>query len=78
MELDIIKEQLKGAIGLGGRDRKAADIVERARSNIRNRIKDALNKIREGNPSLGQHLTNAIKTGISCSYIPDKPTRWSL
>lgn len=78
MELDLIKEQLKGAIGLGGRARKAADIVERARSNIRNRIKDALNKIREENPSLGQHLTNAIKTGTSCSYIPDKPTRWSL
>jgi len=79
-EIEVISEQLAGAVGLGGRDRHAASDAERARLAVTKRIKAALAKIRDAHPSLAQHLTAAITTGYFCSYAPkaDSPTSWSL
>ncbi len=70
-ELEMIDEQLAAAMGLGGRDRKAADHSERARDRIRKSIHKSLASIRENDPSLGHHLTTCIRTGYLCAYHPD-------
>ena len=70
-EIDALVNQLAGAVGLGGRDRKAASQAERARVNITKSVKDALKKIDENHSSLGEHLRTAIRTGVYCAYLPD-------
>ena len=67
-ELDTIAEQLAGAVGLGGRDRRAASDVERARINVQRRLKDAIERIAAVDAALGRYLSRAVKTGTSCSY----------
>jgi hypothetical protein len=77
-ELDALVAQLSGAVGLGGRDRKAASVAERARVSVTKTIKDALRRISENDASLGSHLVSTIKTGTYCSYTPDPrtPVKW--
>jgi hypothetical protein len=70
----MLEEQLSSAMGLHGRDRKAADHSERARDRIRKSIHKSLASIRENDPSLGHHLTTCIHTGYFCSYSPDPAT----
>lgn len=67
-ELQFIADQLAGAVGLGGRDRKAASNSERARVNVTKRIKSTIEKIASGAPRLGAHLEATIKTGTYLSY----------
>ena len=74
-ELEMLEEQLVSAMGLGGRDRKAADHSERARDRIRKSIQKSLTSIRENDPSLGHHLTTCIRTGYICAYVPDPAGR---
>ena len=77
-ELDALVAQISGAVGLGGRDRKAASVAERARVSTTKTIKDALRKIAENDPALGSHLVSTIRTGTYCSYTPDPrvPVEW--
>jgi len=72
-EMEAIAEQLAVAVGLGGRDRKAASSSERARSTVTKVVKAALHRISDHHAALGRHLTASIKTGTFCSYTPDKP-----
>jgi tetratricopeptide (TPR) repeat protein len=69
-EIEAIAEQLAGAVGLGGRDRRAASDVERLRINVQRRIKDAIDRIAEVDPALGRQLSAAVKTGTTCIYLP--------
>lgn len=80
LELDALMAELSGAVGLGGRDRKAASAAERARVSVTKTMKDALRKISENDPALGSHLVSTIKTGTYCSYTPDPrtPVEWHL
>jgi tetratricopeptide (TPR) repeat protein len=79
-EIDFLAEELAAAVGLGGRDRKAASAAERARLNVTKSIKAVLRKISKAHPALGHHLTTSIKTGTFCSYTPDPthPIPWTL
>jgi uncharacterized protein DUF4118 len=70
-ESDAIAEQLAAAVGLGGRDRKAASQAERARTTVTKRIRGSIKRIAKAAPSLGRHLAVSIKTGYFCSYNPD-------
>ncbi|MGH7822463.1 MAG: hypothetical protein ACREQ9_22100 [Candidatus Binatia bacterium] len=70
-EIDFLTQQLASAVGIGGRDRKAASGAERARVNVTRTIGEALKRISEHDPSLGRHLDSTIKTGTFCSYTPD-------
>ena len=70
-EIDALVNHLAGAVGLGGRDRKAASQAERARVNITKSVKDALKRIDENHTSLGEHLRTTIRTGVYCAYLPD-------
>jgi hypothetical protein len=72
--------ELARAVGLGGRDRKAASHAERARLNATRAIRAAMTNLAREHPALGQHLTATIRTGRYCSYTPDPrtPVTWAL
>jgi len=78
-EIDFLARELGAAVGLGGRDRKAASNAERARVNVTRAIRSALDRIVEHSPSLGRHLGTTVRTGTFCSYQPDPraPVSWS-
>jgi hypothetical protein len=69
-ELEAVAEQLASAVGLGGRDRKAASNVERARVNVQRRVKDAIKRIGEQDAALGRYLDATVRTGTYCVYRP--------
>lgn len=69
-ELDFISRELSRAFGLDGRRRTAGDAAERARVNVRRRIKDAIKRIAAQHPEAGRYLENTIKTGRYCRYSP--------
>jgi tetratricopeptide (TPR) repeat protein len=71
LERDAIIRQLAGAVGLGGRDRKAGSAAERARVNVTRAIRSAVARLAEQSPALGMHLDATLRTGTYCSYVPD-------
>jgi DNA-binding response OmpR family regulator len=79
-ELDFLAAELAAAVGLGGRDRRAASHAERARLAVTKAIKAALHTIRASHPALGHHLATSITTGTFCAYTPDpiQPIPWTL
>jgi tetratricopeptide (TPR) repeat protein len=74
-EIEQLTAELSRAVGLSGRDRKAASTAERARVNVTLRIRSALKKIEEFSPAAAHDLTTCIHTGIFCSYTPAPPRR---
>jgi tetratricopeptide (TPR) repeat protein len=79
-EIDFLTHELARASGLGGRDRKAASAVERARQSVTIAIRTTLKRITENNPALGRHLAATVKTGKFCAYTPDprSPSAWRV
>jgi tetratricopeptide (TPR) repeat protein len=79
-ERQFLISELSRAVGLGGRDRRAGSASERARAGVTRAIRQAIARITELHPDLGQHLERAIRTGTYCSYLPDTrvPTPWEL
>ena len=79
-ERELLAHELAAAVGIGGRDRKAASDSERARVNVTRSIRSALERIIEHSPALGHHLEATLRTGQFCSYVPDPrvPVRWEL
>jgi tetratricopeptide (TPR) repeat protein len=78
-ERDFLVRELAGAVGLGGRDRRAASASERARSGVTRAIRQAIARIGEHHPELGEHLNRAVRTGTYCAYVPDDraPAAWT-
>jgi predicted ATPase len=79
-EKEFIAHELSAAVGLGGRNRRAASAAERARVNVTRAIKSALTRIDEHSSALGAHLEQTVRTGTFCSYRPDQrlPVAWQL
>lgn len=75
-ERERLLDEMRKATGLGGRDRKMGDDAERARSAVTWRIRNAIKKLESAHPALARHLGHSIKTGVFCSYTPEKETRW--
>jgi tetratricopeptide (TPR) repeat protein len=73
-ERDFLVRELARAVGLGGRDRRAASASERARSGVTRAIRQAIARIGEHHPELGEHLNRAVRTGTNCAYAPDAGT----
>jgi non-specific serine/threonine protein kinase len=69
-EMDAIASELGRATGLGGRARRADSAVDRARTAVQRRIKDAVDRIAEQDAALGAWLRRAVRTGNSCSFHP--------
>ena len=79
-ERELLAHELAAAVGLGGRDRKAASDSERARINVTRAIRAVLDRIAEHSPDLAHHFEATLRTGTFCSYVPDpsSPLRWEL
>jgi tetratricopeptide (TPR) repeat protein len=79
-ESDALAHELAGALGFGGRDRKAASAAERARVSVTRAIRAALLRIRDHSATLGDHLDATVHTGTFCSYAPDPraPIVWRI
>jgi tetratricopeptide (TPR) repeat protein len=77
-ERDFLVRELARAFGLGGRDRRAASASERARAGVTRAVRQAITRIAEHHPQLGEHLSRTIRTGTYCAYFPDPrvPAGW--
>jgi tetratricopeptide (TPR) repeat protein len=78
-ERDFLLRELAGAVGLGGRDRRAASASERARAGVTRALRYAITRIADHDPRLGEHLDRAVRTGTYCAYLPDPraPGGWT-
>jgi tetratricopeptide (TPR) repeat protein len=79
-ERDFLVRELAHAFGLSGRDRRAASASERARAGVTRAIRQAIARMGEHHPQLGEHLTRTIRTGTYCAYMAESraPARWQL
>ena len=77
-ELDAVVEHLTAALGHGGRTRRAGDGAERARSTVTQRVRAAIRQLDASHPALARHLSASIRTGVYCSYRPERPTSWEV
>jgi hypothetical protein len=77
-ETEFLVAELARAVGLGGRDRRAAAHAERARLNVTRAIRAAMANLARANPALGRHLAATVRTGRYCAYTPDPraPIAW--
>jgi tetratricopeptide (TPR) repeat protein len=79
-ERDFLVRELTRAFGLSGRGRRAASASERARAGVTRALRQAMARIGEHHPPLGEHLTRTIRTGTYCVYSPDTraPADWEI
>lgn len=79
-EMDFITRELAAAVGLGGRDRRASSAAERARLNVTRAVRASIEKIREHDSTIAEHLDTSVFTGAFSRYDPpaDDPLRWIL
>jgi tetratricopeptide (TPR) repeat protein len=80
IERDVLVQELARAFGLGGRERRAGSASERARAGVTRAVRQAMARIAEHHPALGEHLGRTIRTGTYCAYAPDPrvPAGWEL
>ena len=77
-EYEHLVEHLSASIGIKGRIRKSHDSIEKARSAVTWRIRNAIQKIASAHPALGKHLSSSIRTGLFCRYTPEKEVPWTF
>jgi tetratricopeptide (TPR) repeat protein len=77
-EEHFLTKELSVAYGIGQHARTSSGEIEKARKAVAYRIRAALEKIKKANPALWRHLFITVKTGVFCSYNPEKPTIWQL
>ena len=77
-EYDQLLDHLTKSIGIGGKTRKISATVEKTRSAVTWRLRNAIRKIKNVHPALGRHLEISIKTGIFCQYAPEQIVEWQL
>lgn len=79
-EVDALVRELAAGVGLDGRDRNFASAAERARVNVTRNIRTAIDRVAEGDATLGRHLATSVRTGTFCCYAPDPASaiRWTV
>lgn len=70
-ELQRLEEELASAFGLGGRQRRSGGAAEKARVNVQKRLRDAIKRISDHDPTLGRLLERSVRTGTFCAYEPE-------
>jgi hypothetical protein len=69
-EREALGEELRRAVGLGGRVRRDGSATERARVNVQRRMRDAIARIAECDEDLGRFFEHAVSTGTFCCFRP--------
>ena len=79
-ELDTLVAELARAFGLGGRERKASSVSEKARLNVTRALRAAIATLTDALPDAGAVLDRRVKTGLFCAYEPhpDDEILWSV
>lgn len=77
-EYETLLEHLSQVTGLSNKVRKTGASHEKARAAVTWRIRNAIKKIEKIHPQLSKHLSNSIKTGSFCSYIPEMKHEWTV
>lgn len=79
-EIEALTHELSRAVGLGGRNRRAASASERARQSITKTIKAVIERIGQTDSELGDFFARSIRTGTFCSYVldPNFPIAWEF
>ncbi len=79
-EREFLIRELARAFGLSGVARRAASASERARASVTRAVRQAIARIGEHHPELGEHLSRTIRTGTYCAYLPDPraPAGWRV
>lgn len=77
-EYDQLLDHLTKSVGKGGKVRKASGSIEKARTAVTWRIRNAIKKIAEVHPQLGKHFEVSIKTGLFCTYSPETVVQWMV
>jgi hypothetical protein len=77
LEMDALVEHLATALGIGGRARRSAGSVERARSAVTQRIRGTIRSLAGVHPEFARHLERSVVTGVFCAYRPEHPITWS-
>jgi len=79
-EIASLTAELRRAVGLHGRTRRAASAAERARQSVTKTVRAVVERIRHGDATLGEMLARSIRTGAFCSYEPDAsaPVEWEF
>lgn len=71
LELELLLQELRRAVGLGGRDRPQGSSRERDRVNVTRNLGRAIKAVEALDQVVGGHLRTAVRTGSSCVYAPD-------
>jgi AAA ATPase domain len=71
-ERDLLVDELARAVGLGGRDRRAVSVSERARVNVTRAIRSAIRRIGEADRDAGHYLDSTVVTGAYCVFDPQR------
>ncbi len=69
-ERAALEAEIAGAVGLGGRARKAGSATERARVNVQRRLRDAISRISEADETIGKYVERSVRTGTYCCFRP--------
>ena len=77
-EAEALTRELGAALGLGGRSRRTAGALERARQSVTKALRGTARRIAEVHPRLGRHLEASLRTGTFCRYAPERPVRWRV
>jgi hypothetical protein len=77
-ERQALLDELRRAIGFGGRDRGVNSHRERLRKTVTARIRAIMRRIDDRHPALGAHLRASVHTGAVCVYAPAEPVSWDL
>jgi tetratricopeptide (TPR) repeat protein len=79
-ELDTLVAELARAFGLGGRERRASSVAEKARLNVTRALRAAVATLSDALPDAGAVLDRRVRTGLFCAYEPhpDDEVLWSV
>lgn len=67
-EFEFLTDELRSALGLGGRDRRAGGHAEQARSSVTKLLRRLMGRLEGEQPELVRHLGATLRTGFFCSY----------
>jgi hypothetical protein len=70
-EMEFLARELAAATGLGSRTRKTGSPAERARQSVTKALRLAIDRLKQEDDRLGEHLEATVRTGTFCSYTPD-------